>query len=958
MDLDDDQDNESIPNGEVLKIANNILTLLEYPEKIANEDDLFSDEFYITILNNLLTEKKFDIQPGETDEEKVDNLKKLIQLLSEIIEIDLSQISAEGIIMEHDKASAKSFLELLEELIKTLMNGNLDEEESDNGNENKEEESMNKSKSNKKENEEELKNVSYSDNNDSNYIKANNSEGNVFGGNKTKFHLDNLENEENEINEKYSNKKGLNKDEEINIDDLKKEQEKEEKKLSSNKKEEQDNNEDINENELNDNNMNSSNEEVRISTESFMRLNQSNIEQLQLEKMFKKLENKNDESYIRKTYSQNDLSAYEAQLKEREEENENEGEGEGEEENEMEGEKSTENDKKQKKEMLSSPEDEENKFQDGDIDLNYNIEDKNNLSASPIMNVSHISELSQDKSKNKENERSSEKRENAEENSEYNNRSNKNKSNKSSSKKNINIEGVESSSKKNVEDDIPDLLIEKDKKNTISNKFEYDDEDEEEKMKKEYKNNNNYFDSNEDESNLEGDEENYYIPHSVPRGYNKLQLPSASKISESSSGSKKKRAILKESNSSLTNSNISFHSKNSKKSSNKNIDEYNDISNTSNKKESKGVNTNKNSMKKSDKISTNKKKPPITGSKSDKSKRSQRQSEDNDESISDISQSSVYSNPHEKSVKSVKSSGSKKSETSKKNKSTTSGKNKDLNISKKSNKSFKKNNLNNFIDIEIPISDEEIKNEIKKELKRLYGEKAKKYFDKNFLELIIENIKLARKTILKMETGVEPDDNFSKEFLIKYQKEIQKILKYYIQEKKRENTYKQNAIMSIGQNIKFIKKLKEVELKDIENEIEYKKNERNMRNEEEQNQIMLYPSYCYELQKQIYLAETQNQIELNNAIEEEKKKSILESEKYYNDRIAILYELLRRERRERISQKRLNERLDYELKGMNKRKLKKQVEDMLDQIDEEDKKNNDDDNNNQEEIEKILNNFY
>lgn len=954
MDLDEDQENESIPNEELIKIANNILTLLEYQDKVSDEEYLFSDEFYITILNNLLTEKKFDIQPGETDEEKVDNLKKLIQLLSEIIEIDLSQISAEGIIKEHDKASAKSFLELLEELIKTLMNGNLDEEESENDNEKKEEGSINKSKSNKKEKEDELKNVSYSDNNESNYIKANNSEGNVFGGNKTKFHLDNLDNEENGIEEKFSNKKGLNKDEEINIDDLKKEQEKEEKKINSNKKEEGDNNQEINGNELNDNNMNSSNEEVRISTESYMRLNQSNIEQLQLEKMFKKLENKNDESYIRKTYSQNDLSAYEAQLKEREEENENEGEGEGEgegeEENEME-------DKKPKKEIVSSPEDEDNKFQDGDIDLNYNIEDKNNLSASPIMNVSHISELSQDKSKNKENERSTEKKEDIEENSEYN-RSNKNKSNKTSSKKKLNIEGVDSSSKKNVEDDIPDLLIEKDKKNTISNKFEYDDEDEEEKMKKEYKNNNNYFDSNEDESNLEGDEENYYIPHSVPRAYNKLQLPSASKISESSNGSKKKRAILKESNSSLTNSNISFHSKNSKKSSNKNIDEYNDVSNSSNKKESKGVNTNKNSVKKSEKISTTKKQPPVSGSKSDKSKRSQRQSEENDESKSDISQSSVYSNPHEKSVKSVKSSASKKSETSKKNKSTHSEKNKDLNISKKSNKSYKKNNLNNFIDIEIPISDEEIKNEIKKELKRLYGEKAKKYFDKNFLELIIENIKLARKTILKMETGVEPDDNFSREFLIKYQKEIQKILKYYIQEKKRENTYKQNAIMSIGQNIKFIKKLKEVELKDIENEIEYKKNERNMRNEEEQNQIMLYPSYCYELQKQIYLAETQNQIELNNAIEEEKKKSIMESEKYYNDRIAILYELLRRERRERISQKRLNERLDYELKSMNKRKLKKQVEDMLDQIDEEDRKNNDDDNNNQEEIEKILNNFY
>ena len=256
------------------------------------------------------------------------------------------------------------------------------------------------------------------------------------------------------------------------------------------------------------------------------------------------------------------------------------------------------------------------------------------------------------------------------------------------------------------------------------------------------------------------------------------------------------------------------------------------------------------------------------------------------------------------------------------------------------------------------MTDEEIKYEIMKELKRLYGEKAKRYYDKNFLELIIENIKLARKTILKLETGIEPDDYFSREFMLKYQKEIQKILKYYIEEKKRENNYKQNAILSIGQNIKFIKKLKEAELKDILDEIEYKKKEKEIQNEEEQNQILLYPNYCYELQKQICLAETQNQIDLNNAIEEERKKSILESQKSYNDRIAILYEILKREKRERINQKKLNERLEYELKSMSKKRLKKQVEDMLDQIDEEDRKINNEDNNNQEEIEKILHNFY
>ena len=111
------------------------------------------------------------------------------------------------------------------------------------------------------------------------------------------------------------------------------------------------------------------------------------------------------------------------------------------------------------------------------------------------------------------------------------------------------------------------------------------------------------------------------------------------------------------------------------------------------------------------------------------------------------------------------------------------------------------------------------------------------------------------------------------------------------------------------------------------------------------------------MQKQIYIAETQNQIDLNNAILKEKKKSIEESQKSYDDKIAILYEILKRERRERKNQRRLNEKLEYELKKTKKQKLKKQVEDMLEQIDEEDNKMSNNDINNQEEIEKILNNF-
>ena len=121
--------------SDILKIANNILHLLDYSQQLNDEEILFSDEFYISILTNLLTEQNKELISGETPEQKVKSLKKLIQTLSDIIEIDLSQINAEGIIIKHDKESAKSLLELIEELIKTLIKSNSIEAEEE-GNDN------------------------------------------------------------------------------------------------------------------------------------------------------------------------------------------------------------------------------------------------------------------------------------------------------------------------------------------------------------------------------------------------------------------------------------------------------------------------------------------------------------------------------------------------------------------------------------------------------------------------------------------------------------------------------------------------------------------------------------------------------------------------------------------------------------------------------------------------------
>ena len=147
-----------------------------------------------------------------------------------------------------------------------------------------------------------------------------------------------------------------------------------------------------------------------------------------------------------------------------------------------------------------------------------------------------------------------------------------------------------------------------------------------------------------------------------------------------------------------------------------------------------------------------------------------------------------------------------------------------------------------------------------------------------------------------------------------------------------------------------MKKLKDAENKEISNDIEYKQKELDSRNDDANmnilNQILLYPSYCYELQRQVYLAQTQSQIELNLAIEREREKNLEEIKDSYDNRIAVLYEILRRQKKERLNKKKFGELLDYTLKDIKKRKLRKQVEEMLDQIDEEDDKNNFYDNSN------------
>ncbi len=725
--------------SEILKIANNILHLLDYSQKLTDEEILFSDEFYISILTNLLTEQNKELIPGQTPEQKVKSLKNLIRTLSDIIEIDLSQINAEGIIMNHDKESAKSLLELIEELIKTLINSNTIEAEEENNN-----------KKNKK--------------------------------------------EENEYES-----------EEL-----------------------------INENDINSVNIKKLRERMKLSDDIDNEENENSSYKRKYAELEDGIDNLNDN------------------FEEEEKENENKS-----------------------------------------MNINYNSEDKNNESGSRVMNVSHISEME----KNKIQELSSSKE--------------KNKKNKKI-KDIIELEENNPSSKKSNTktnkkkyEEIPNLLINKIKKDTDNNN-NIEKENDEESIKY-----NNYLESNSNmgESNLYG-EENYNVPQSVPRAYNKLHLSNDSNESENSNNhyirSKKKLNKKKEKE------NQSSNNTNSNINNEKNItDEYNEEINIS---------------------STNKKNKEVTlNSKKISENNEQNIQNVNEEEEDDISKSSEYSQNVQKSSK--KSSASK--------------------ISKNKNKKISYENINY---IEIPMSNEEMKYLIKKELRKLYGEKASQYFKKDFLELISENLKETRKAIIKYETGKEADDFFSREFFQKYLKEMQKIIKNCINELNKENVYKKNVIMNLGNNIKIVKKLKDAENKEISNDIENKKNDFNSRNDEinmnNLNQILMYPKYCYELQKKIHLLQIQNQIEFNYALEQERENKLEETKKNYEEHISTLNKILKQRKKERLNKKKFGELLESSLKEMKKSKLRKQVEDMLDQIDEDDEKINVEDNN--EQIEKIM----
>ena len=858
-------DSNSLSNGEsqnldILSLARGIYELLSINKEIESEDELFSDEVYIEIITKIIPDIQDEISPGSTPEEKVEIIKMLLSLLGNLVEANLSKINPKKLVLEHDKDSAKNFLELLLELIQAIINNGGEELEDDDDN------SMGM-------------------------------RGNISDGN---------------IKKKKTKADSFDKEEEVNMDDL------ESLKLSRDKKNDKKNK---NENE------NEESEEMKI-----------------------------DGNFIldkEKTQSEKNII----------------------------------------------------------FDLENNEDNKEvNKSNSKVMNVSHITDDIKD-----------EKKEDLENNK--NNISNKDKDNNIDNNDiendiiNDNDNDNDDKLNSNKKYDIPALLEgegeaeehdDKDKNKKSTEDFNYIDNDDDDLSKKEIKfEENKYnFQGSEDDLSSNNVKDSAY---SVPQPYNKFVLTNNNsseeygdsilkkdKQKEKGKNKKKKEEeddidlnyndeldekdlnlnIDKNSNTSLLNSNISLHSKKSKKSNRIDDSKFQDSSNkkgSSKKKESvvggakKSI---KSSSKKGSHVNTNKSNNDF-----------ENENDLSESQSNDISKSSVYTIPQgQKSVASSK----KNSKISKKNEN-----NNNLNKSNKSNiskKSKSKSSCSTIINSEIPLDDKELKYELIKELKKMYGNKLDKalFENNNILDIIIQDLKLTKKqeNLRKKENQQKTeskdqdkdkeksedknidiyntDDVFlNKEFLKKNQKQLQQKLQMYNQKLKQRQIEQEKYIRDIGQNVQFMKKIRELEQKKLENDILRKKEM--LKNNNNAEEIFfcqkVYDNY-FLLEKDKKDKEIESITMLNNMKLNEKLKSINDIERYYRDKIAILNEIGRRERIEKRRSKMEDEFIYLQLNSIPQRQLKNKMKQILNSLDDEYYNNVQVDNNNQEEIEKILDNYY
>lgn len=269
-----------------------------------------------------------------------------------------------------------------------------------------------------------------------------------------------------------------------------------------------------------------------------------------------------------------------------------------------------------------------------------------------------------------------------------------------------------------------------------------------------------------------------------------------------------------------------------------------------------------------------------------------------------------------------------------------------------------------------------------KELKRLYGEKYDNILlkqnaqkSKNLLELIFRNIKLARERSLKIKDRLpeDADDLRTKEYIKKYNDELKYKQKYYNEERTRlnrqielfngdpktqKNEFYERESRIWLKNIEAMKRIQSIQTKKVEEEIQMRQKAREVRKKHNQARLCneIYAK-VFKLEKEKHLQEVAEQNERRRRENEEKRKSLEIIRRYYTDKIELLKEILRREKRDKEIEHRAHIQFLAKLERERKDEFKKQITNILDRFDEEDQREQYN-NNNEQEVDAILSNYY
>ena len=676
--------------------------------------------------------------------------------------------------------------------------------------------------------------------------------------------------------------------------------------------------------------------------------NRSCIEPLLLEKIRKAQEN--DLSYLRRTMSANDISCYERQYVIRQEQQQQYEEDEEGMEREMEMENSNQiskrsNEEQHMKQLSHSHEMKNSSERIDKVNENDNIqydqmeafERSDNLNETPIKNVSHISEVSKSK-----------------ENSEQQHH-NKLNSNNSKPKEQNNQENEINNEYFNQNNYHSQLQQQKEENNEHTHSIVTYDEKEKSSIVNEdsIRHDNNYDNDYDDSQHHKyiGDRYDYYddddddsmelnevsLAHSVPPLQRNINLSQPTELIDSYQQQIQGQYEDESKEEKISYPNTSSHQlPDIDASSNQNVITNHDInasnlSNLSKHEESIASNKNNEPAKKTT-IPSNK------SSTKKKSKQNYQVSKSSNRSLlngtrSDISKSSFVSNRNQNG----------------------------------SNRKSNKSSSMTFLD-ETPLSDEEVKNELIKMAKKIYGKKLNAVQLKQIsylFDLIVYELKEAiqandneNKT---EENDVETEKPITKEFLLLHEKQLHNLLVNYIESNQRQNNLKSKTSKTYGTNTFVIKRIREDQHNILKDKVKRKQQELEVNSKIKT--MNCYTNFNLNYRQALYNEEQRcgdemKRIEIKRIkAEEEKNKLLGENIKYFSDKIGILSYMLMKEQKKNSIDKQRKEMFLEVLKKKNKYEKRKIFDEFIERIDEEDR-NEEYKDNNQPQIQNLVNKYY